>query len=154
VTVVESGPAVEQGGFVAAMASARAEGVRRAQNSPGGGTAPYLLSDGIRQLLSTEAMTFIGAQGPRPDGIDDVVTNARLQLQELQQTAGTSIATAQEALKGDDAAFIANMEAAKAKAKEQMGQTIDDAYNQLQQIGEQHPEAQSLIVAAVNEMAT
>jgi hypothetical protein len=34
VTVVESGSAVEQGDFVAAMASAMAEGMRRAQSSP------------------------------------------------------------------------------------------------------------------------
>jgi hypothetical protein len=145
----------EQPLFRTAMAKARAsggarEGVKRtsAQGAP-------LLNDTVvlNNLFPPMAMVFVGAQGPRPDGIDDVVSAVQAQLEQLQDQATSAIAAAQQ-VSGDSESFIQQMNDAKAAAKKQMDATIDDAYNHLTQIGDQDPEAQPLIVQAMGELST
>lgn len=136
--------------FADAMARARATGAARAATAQADGHSDRVV---LADLFAPDAMVFVAADGPRPDGIDDVVDAATAQLQALQDQASSAIGQAEQAAGSDKQAFIDQMEAAKTAAKQQMDATIDNAYNKVTQIGQTHPEAQDRMLQAMIEIS-
>jgi hypothetical protein len=136
--------------FADAMARARATGAARAATAQADDHSDRVV---LADLFAPDAMVFVAADGPRPDGIDDVVDAATAQLQALQDQANSAIGQAEQAAGSNKQAFIDQMEAAKTAAKQQMGATIDDAYNKVTQIGQAHPEAQNRMLQAMTEIS-
>jgi hypothetical protein len=146
--------------FPAAMSAARQAGVAQAdaalvrrdtardfpgiivpypdQPSPFGGLSP--LGEAGQTLL-------------QPSDVAGIVAGAEAQVASLQQQATAAINAAQATAASDPNGFIAQMQAARDAAKKQMDATIDAAYAQLTQIGQQQPQAQPLIIQATQEIA-
>jgi hypothetical protein len=109
----------------------------------GGGWFPYPV------LPVDEA----GQQVLQPGDVAGIVAGAQAQVASLQQQATEAISAAQATAASDPDGFIAKMQAARDAAKQQLDATIDAAYAELTQIGQQHPEAQSPIIQATQEIA-
>ncbi|NHZ92575.1 hypothetical protein F2P45_26725 [Massilia sp. CCM 8733] len=86
----------------------------------------------------------------RPSEIDQVVADLNNAMQGVEATQSAQLQLAQAALANkQQSSFESLMEASKAQAKADVNAAIDKAYATLTTIGQQHPESQSAIVAAM-----
>jgi hypothetical protein len=108
----------------------------------------------IAVLLGAQSLAMTAIVADRPPGIAAVVSQCKTDLDTIGANLQATIAQAQSQLGANNQAFIDKMNAMKADAKRQVDAAIDQAYSQLEQIGEQNPKSQSLILAAVGEMST
>ncbi|WP_454758610.1 hypothetical protein [Caulobacter segnis] len=90
----------------------------------------------------------------RPYGIDDVVNGLSVQLGAIKDTTNQQIAAAQQAYAAtpDNSDFLARMNAARDQAKQQSDAAVNAAYAKLTQIGQEHPDAQPLILQATQQV--
>jgi len=148
--------------FRAAMSAARQAGVAQAlagvavKSADAARDFPGIVVPYPDQPLPFGGLLPVGASGPQvlqPGDVAGVVAGAKAQVAALQQQATDAINAAQPTAASDPQGFIAQMQAARDAATQQMNATIDAAYAQLTQIGQQHPQAQPAIVQATQEIA-
>jgi len=89
----------------------------------------------------------------RPSEIDQVVANLNAAMQAVQVTQSAQLQLAQADLANkQQSSFESLMAASKAKATADVNAAIDKAYAALIEIGDQHPESRSAIVAAMAQV--
>jgi hypothetical protein len=142
-------------GFTARLKQAKTDGGARgakliAARLAGGETGmPPLTS-----LARPAHLAFAALQNPvRPPEIDALVAGCQAQIAVIDAQQDALIALARQETGGNNDDFIARMNDARAQAKQQINQTIDNTYDQLNRIGQQHPESQNLIVQAMGQVA-
>jgi hypothetical protein len=148
--------------FPAAMSAARQAGVAQAmadaavQPNDAARDFPGIVVPYPDQPSPFGGLLPVDASGPQvlqPGDVAGIVAGAKAQVAALQQQATDAINAAQPTAASDPQGFIAQMQAARDAATQQMSATIDAAYAQLTQLGQQHPQAQPAIVQATQEIA-